>query len=405
MSEVKKWYESDDGRILFLCGAPRVGKTWLAEELCREKNVRLAKMSVRDTDIPCKDKQDVLLIDKVDVAEDRERLRRLILRLRCEEGLNGVRLILEGSIVDKILITECFVDEEYVKTLQIFPMNFQEYRNQLGKHYDYSEYELMEMYFITGGLPECVEYFCDSGDFTGTRAIQNRILEEICSGKATKYMEILVTVPKQLKEDKSFSYRQIKDSARGREYGQALSELEKNGIIYKAEQLAEAVESDKLNKKVYIYDIGLMGAVLNIDERAIMERGTVLKLYDGLLLKVFIVQEIYSVGLVRHGALYYWYRERGKAKLPIVLDIDNIEGLFPVIISGGHWYAKSVNSFADEHDIKRLYVVETEPAENEGARRGHSRLKQGIDIIRIKPWNIRVTVKELIKIINWHTSW
>lgn len=406
MQELRQWYEAEDGRILFLCGAPKVGKTWLIEELCRERSNNLVRVSVKDKGQgivrsrgDTSDGPDVLLLEDVDIDRERNRLRRIILRLRSEERFTYLKLVLEGCIVDKRAIAENFVDEEYIKLVRVFPMNFREYKQQMEKRYNYSELELMEMYLITGGLPQCVDYFYRYGDFTGTRAIQHYMLKQMYLGKASKYGAILKSVPIQLKTDNAgFKYRQIDRNAREREYGSILRNLEKRGILYRIEQLADEEDKGPKNFKIYIYDVGLAGAILNIDERAILDKNMMFGLYNELLIRVFIVQEIYSAGMIEECTIYYWHKPRGKARLSIVLSINGTDIFIPLIISGGRWYDKSVASFECQHNVGALYIIEVDVDGKYGSSRGHSKMMINKRMSRVKPWNIHEIFDDIIKV-------
>ena len=231
------------------------------------------------------------------------------------------------------------------------------------------------------------------------------MLKQMYLGKASKYRAILKSVPIQLKTDNAgFRYRQIAPNAREREYGSTLRNLEKGGIIYRIEQLADKEDIGSQNYKIYIYDVGLVGAILNIDERAILDRNMMLGLYDELLIRVFIVQEIYSAGMIEECTIHYWYKVRGKARLPIILNIKGTDILIPLVISGGRWYDRSVASFGCQHNIGKLYIIDVYEEVKYGLRRGHSKIMINNEALKVKPWNIHEIFNDIIKIIKSVTA-
>lgn len=402
MRELREWYASEDGSILFICGAPRVGKTWLIEELCKEKGVDYISLSVASMDTDKlmdgiagrindihRTETLVLIMYDIDSEIAIAEARRLILRCRETEHSVGIRIVLESSIVDKASYTKYFVDEEYVRYLRVYPLNFLEYRNVMTKKYDYADIELMKMYLMTGGLPECVRFFYKYGDFTGTRSVQKKILEYIYGQGNAKYREILESVPIQLKSDSSgFKYRQIHKNARKREYGDTLEHLEQNGLIYRIKRFGEEMAE---GFKLYMYDVGLVSAMADIDVRNIMNTEVLFRIYKELLVREFVVQELHAAGLARMCDIYYWAKARAKAKLPIILYIEESDMVVAVIFCHGNGHERSVHSFEELHKIDRLYKIWMDSEAFKGMDSGNSDLRL---------WDINKIPEEIINLIK-----
>ena len=341
MKELRKWYDSNDGRILFVCGAPKVGKSWLISELCRNKQAN-----------------NIFVVSDVDIYRNAEKLRRIILRLRADEKLSNARIIVESSVVDRIIIEQKIADEEYIKFIQVHPMSLHEYKNIMIRRYNYSDIELVKMYLIIGGLPQCVDYFYRYGDFTGTRNIQQTILEGICTSKDGRKRTILYSLPKQLQPNRTgFKYRQIKQNARQREYGESFQCLERKGIIYRIKYLELGNEIAKINYNVYIYDVGLMSLLTGVDERGVLENENIFMVYDNLLVKNYVIQELYAMNANAKYTINYWHKHRAKAKLPLILRGVGRNVTIPVILNVGKSYTRCIKSFAEQTDVEKICMI------------------------------------------------
>jgi len=94
--------------------------------------------------------------------------------------------------------------------------------------------ELLKIYLIVGGMPEAVNTYCDTHDFTQVRQTQQDILDGYQSdfakyasaNEAVKISAIWQSIPAQLSRDnKKFFFKVAKQGARAREYENALNWL------------------------------------------------------------------------------------------------------------------------------------------------------------------------------------
>lgn len=368
MEDLCEWYRSRDGRILFICGAPRVGKRWLIEELCRENNDTYMHLSAKDCiskmayanlyrqiKLKITGKTDILVIEDINTEYALRVVRKIILRIRTEMNLPDFRIIMVGTIVDKELLLKCFIDEEYVKVVRVFPMNFEEFKEALSGKYQYDDHSLMKMYLIIGGMPECVNYFLETGDFTGTRDIQRGILEQIYKRISKKEIELLHSIPMQLEsEGTSFTYRKIHCNAREREYGGVLEKLERQGIVYRLERYDNTSKAGMNNFKLYVYDVGLTGALKNISEHLLMDGDELFIICNELLVKTFVLQQLQISNMEKSCFVKYWHKPRAKAKLPFVFEIKECDEIIPIEIACGKRHDKSIMSFEKEYKVNKI---------------------------------------------------
>ncbi len=371
MEDILNWYRMKDGRILFICGAPKVGKTWLIGRVCRENNHKYIYLSAmeylskslgnkgcRNIKKVIMEGADTLVIADIDTEYALRTMRRIILKLRSEEELPDFMVIMEGTIIDREILLRQFVDEEYVRIMRVFPMSFEEFKEALLERYERDEHSILKTYLITGGLPECVDYFIQTGDFTGTRRMQRCILSELYKRISKKEKEILRAVSKQLESDStSFTYRDIKQNAREREYGKIVKALEDKGIVHKIYRYDFTNRCGKEDYKLYIYDVGLLGALMNIDERIIMEENDIYKVNNKLLVREFIIQQFQISDVQNTYSLKYWIKPRAKAKLPIIFQSKCTNEVIAAEIVCGRCHSRSIESFAKEYKLEYVFKL------------------------------------------------
>ena len=360
MSELREWYESDDGRILFLCGAPKVGKSWLIEELCRQTECRYDEVSVGQSlqSKGVRGDAEVLVIRDICNNIAMMRAKRLIMRMRLDEWTSRIKVVMEVGIIDKTWFLQHFVDEDYIRMVRVYPMNFMEYKSIMSKRYNCEDGELIRMYLLTGGLPGCVKYFFENGDFNGVRNIQRMVLQEICMREESRDREILESVPMQLMSSNiGFRYRQINKNARKRQYGQVLEYLEKKGVLYKISQYSEDNDSSENHFKLYLYDVGLLTLLGDMEVKNVLNINKAGEVQNGWLIKSFVVQEISSIRLQDICRVCYWIKHRAKARLPFIIHMPEENITIPMAVYDGKSYEKSIEAFAKLHKISKIYRI------------------------------------------------
>lgn len=351
MKELAKWYDSCDGRILFLAGAPRVGKSWLIDNLCREKQEKYIKISARHLTCTEAKSAGVVIITDVNDRQCLERAKRIILRIRSENRLKEFKFIIESRIVREEIYLKSFINENYVNFIRVYPLNIREFASEIAREKSVDMRDVMRLYLYVGGMPECVSGFLKTGSLASVRAIQNEILRYIkdnCCSKKSK--EILNAISLQVKKsDTSFTYRRLGVNAREREYGKDVNDLLSQGIICRLPRFEEK------GYRLFMYDVGLMAAMLDIEETLMIKEYDIYEIYDEALVQCFVLQEY--MGYKDKGfELLHWHRTRAKARLPFVIN-HNIKGIIILNLCAGVNYSRSVKSFCERYDIGRIYNI------------------------------------------------
>ncbi|HAH23973.1 MAG TPA: ATPase, partial [Prolixibacteraceae bacterium] len=144
--------------------------------------------------------------------------------------------------------------------------------------------QLLRQYYYVGGMPEAVLSFKMENDFKEVRVIQKRILsayEQDFSKHAPseivpRLRMLWNSIPAQLaKENKKFIYGAVKQGSRAKDYELALSWLIDCGLVHKVCRVSKPgiplkAYEDVAAFKLFIVDVGLLGAMGDIDVRTLI---------------------------------------------------------------------------------------------------------------------------------------
>ena len=302
------------------------------------------------------------------------------LKYFCEEA-NEYHIAGAGSLLGvKTIHTEGFPVGK-VNFLHLYPLNFFEFLSAFGEerlrlyleeltHFEpiaiplhEKLIELLKTYFYVGGMPEAVSEFSSNRDYSAVREIQLEILdayERDFSKHApqNQFMKILTIwqhVHKQLaKENKKFIFSVIKQSARGRDYEEAIQWLLEAGLIYKCYHLPTpklplTAYSDKNIYKIYLLDVGLLGAQTNLKPETVIKNNELFTEYKGALTENYVAQELKST---ERRDLYYW-TSSGTAEVDFI--VERAGDILPLEIKAGTSdKKKSLLSYANKYNPPAL---------------------------------------------------
>lgn len=237
-----------------------------------------------------------------------------------------------------------------VNLLDLYPLTFMEFLDAAGKpelrelietNKDFTPFpesfhiqltELLKQYYFTGGMPEAVNVYFDSGHFDEARHVQEEIIETYLLDfskhaqptDVIKISSIWRTIPSQLaKENKKFIYSGIQDNARAREYENAMQWLTDAGLIYKSlnistPKLPLSSYAENNYFKVFLLDIGLLGAMSGVTAAMIIKGNDIFTHFHGAFVENYVAQQL--VGKFK-GELFYW-TSSGKAEVDFLFADD-----------------------------------------------------------------------------------
>ncbi|MDO5130851.1 MAG: DUF4143 domain-containing protein, partial [Prevotellaceae bacterium] len=178
-------------------------------------------------------------------------------------------------------------EEEHIK---MFPMDFEEFlwamgeemlmpfikdcfesKKPMGQLMHRRAMDYFRLYMIVGGMPQAVEKYVETRDFSKVDKLKRRILDlyrsdisKYAKGYDTKVKSIFEEIPSQLqKHEKKFRLSALKEGARSRDYETAFFWLDDAMIINSCYNTTEPNVGLNLNKdtntmKCYMADTGLL---------------------------------------------------------------------------------------------------------------------------------------------------
>lgn len=211
-----------------------------------------------------------------------------------------------------------------VDLLDLYPLSFREFlcavdQESLAEALATNDYGIIDNfadkylfwlknYYYIGGMPAVVDYFREEKDYAGVREIQKDIVRQY-KGDFGKHVEskelprinmVWESIPMQLaKENKKFFFGQIKKGARSSEFEVAIQWLLDCGLVHKVYRVNEPnvplASYKSFNAyKLFMLDVGLLGAISELDAESILEGNEIFVEFKGALTEQYVLQQIIS---------------------------------------------------------------------------------------------------------------
>lgn len=394
IQQLKKWKQSNDRKPLIIRGARQVGKTWLMKEFGRleykdvvyvncEADPAVRNMFTGDFDTtriirglqiiagkPIEPNHTLIIIDEIQEAPGA-----LTSLKYFQENAPEYHVIAAGSLLGITLNRSGSFPVGKVEFLDLFPLSFVEFldaihetqladllRNpdwSLVASFNIKFTDRLRQYYYTGGMPEVVLQYSVSGDMNQVREIQKRILvsyEQDFSKHAPaeivpRIRMIWSGVPAQLaKENRKFIYGQIKAGARAKDFELALSWLIDCGLLYKVHNVSKPAlplkAYEELNTfKLFMLDIGLLGALTDLDARTLLEGNTVFTEFKGALTEQYVYQQLRTMNDL---PVYYWSAGNARSEVDFLLQHNG--QIIPLEVKAEeNLHAKSLRVFCEKY--------------------------------------------------------
>lgn len=357
MQELVKWKDRPNRKPLILKGARQVGKTWLMKEFGRlhfnkvayvtfYNNQRMKRVFDEDYDIQriimninIEAKIEVTPGDTLIIFDEIQEAPRALESLKyfCENAPEYA-VVAAGSLLGVAIHEGVSYPVGKVDTLELHPLSFREFleamnEESLSELIASKDYRLMsdcssryifwlKNYYYVGGMPEIVAYFAKHKDYQEVRRLQKSILSQYEDdfGKHAKSADLARirmvwnSIPMQLaKENKKFFFGQIKTGARMKDFEIAIEWLLDCGLITKVNRVNKPAMPlkayiDMAAFKLFLLDVGLLGAMSELDAESILEGSEIFVEFKGALTEQFVLQEAGSGNGVHAILLRYGQR-------------------------------------------------------------------------------------------------
>lgn len=394
LKQLTEWKSGKNRKPLIIQGARQVGKTWLMKEFGRleykntvyvsfDRNEHLKTAFSKSVEIPflisaleldsgIKIEPDNTLIIFDEIQECPEALTAL---KYFNENAPEYHIVAAGSLLGVAHHSGTGFPVGKVDFMTLYPLSFLEFLDAIGegrfrkiiedKNFtlissfaDKIIYILKHYYYI-GGMPEVVQNFIEEKDYNKVRTLQENIIisyehdfsKHASSTTSERIRALWNSIPSQLaKENKKFIYGAIKHGARAREYEEAVNWMRDSGLIYKINRISKPGLPIKAYEnleafKLYILDIGLLGALSNLSQKTIIEDNQIFTEFKGALTEQYVLQQLKNK---TNKQINYWTSRSNIAEIDFVLQVENL--IIPIEVKATtNLKAKSLAQYRKEY--------------------------------------------------------
>ncbi len=393
--ELKAWKENKRRKPLLLTGVRQCGKTYILKQFGEEEfsdvlyinfesSSKYAGIFEYDFDVNRIVKElELLQNQKIEpgytlvIFDEIQECPKAITSLKyfCE-NMRKLHIVCAGSLLGVALKSENIsFPVGKVNRMQMYPMTFKEFVQACGEeqylellkgwsvereipdvYFDRMK-RLLKEYYVIGGMPEVVQEWIESHDFSVVEEVQDEILagyaDDFSKHAPVKEIEkirmIWDSIPIQLaKENNKFVFSHVKKGKRAHELEAALQWLKNAGLITMLELVSDvqvplSAYADSTYFKVYMSDVGLLcrrsgftyETILFDDERFIN--------YKGALTENYVLNELRT----QYDNIFFW-RSGNTAEVDFVIEDRN--KVIPIEVKAAdRTQAKSYKQFCKKY--------------------------------------------------------
>ena len=398
IEDLKAWQKSLHRKPLIVRGARQVGKTELIKEFGRtqyqqtayvslDNNSRMAALFDGDFDVnrliqglKAETNVDIEPDNTLIVLDEIQEVPKALTALKyfCE-NTPQYHIIVAGSLLGVATHQGVSFPVGKVDYLELAPLSFREFLLALGEKHlvemitsPLVDQELLasfhdrlidyiKAYCYVGGMPEVVASYAEQRSWNEVRRIQDNILFDYANdfskhtpeaSFARRIEQVWRIIPSQLaKENAKFVFGMIRAGARAKEYELALAWLEEAGLVRRINRL-EAPRMPIMSYanasafKLYHLDVGLLAAMVRLDERVLLEGNQVFTEFRGSLAEQLALQELQVDGGLD---VCYWAMD-GQSRAEVEFIVQTGSQIVPVEVkSGTNLRAKSLAVYMNKY--------------------------------------------------------
>ncbi|MGM9759523.1 MAG: ATP-binding protein [Parabacteroides sp.] len=374
-NELLKWKDADNRKPLMLYGARQVGKTYIVSRFGEQefehfvyvncyKNRQVEILFEGDVDVdrillglsaiarqPIEAGKTLLFLDEI------QEIPPVVSALKyfCEKRPE-LHVVVAGSLLGVMNLRGESFPVGKVDILHLYPMTFMEFLRASGegaladilcaddtrlKEAFAERYiELLRHYYFTGGMPEAVSCFCRTKNVQEVRQIQRNILlayetdiSKHTGNELQRVRMVWQSVPEQLaRENKKFVYGAIRKGARAKDFEVAIQWLVDAGLVHKVCRVREAkiplrFYADANAFKLYLLDVGLLGAMVEAPASDILIGNQVFSEYKGAFTENYVLQQLIASDRI---PLFYYSKDNSTLEIDFVAQMGNRVVLIPI---------------------------------------------------------------------------
>ena len=408
-----RWLGASSRKPLVIRGARQVGKSTLVRQFAQNNGLNLFEvnlerhptlLSVFKTNDPdrimkeleflcgkgsIRTGKDLIFLDEIQAIPEALQSLRYFL-----EEYPQIPLIAAGSLLEFALAKHSFsMPVGRIQYLFLYPMSFEEVLEamsqddliallrtyQIGEDFPATAHtrllNLQRKYFLTGGMPEAVQRYIESGeDFTLVTDVHASITEtykddfaKYSSRSALQMIHrIFEYVPRGIGE--KFKYFRVSPDSHARDVRAALELLVKAQLIVKAfhtdgSGLPLGATVNEHIFKPYFLDCGLVNHMCGVTRISLEELQAMSFINSGKIAEQFIAQHLCSMNRASgFRTLTYWLREGRTANAEVDFLIQLDQSMVPVEVKAGKSGSlKSLLQFISQKKCNRAVRFDLNP--------------------------------------------
>lgn len=394
INQLVEWKNSYERKPLILLGARQVGKTYSLLDFGKQHYKHVAYINCDDNDqvaglfIQNFNMERVLLAiaaitgvpvvpgDTLIILDEIQELPRGLASLKyfCENAPE-YHVCVAGSLLGITLRHGESFPVGKVDIIKMFPMTFEEFLIARGKDLMAEQLhkkdwyvltslhltlvQMLREYYLVGGMPEVVKAYLKTNNPNTVRKIQNKILlayrndiAKHTSDEVSKRIGMVWnSMPSQLsKENKKFIYGVAKKGGRAKDFEVAIQWLIDAGLVIKVGRVSNPTMPLKIYEdlsafKLYLLDVGLLGAMAEIDPAALVLPND-MKEGKGMFTENFVCSHL-AASIER--SIFYYSKENSPLEIDFM--IQDGSRIVPIEVkSEENLKSKSLSSFLQQHD-------------------------------------------------------
>ncbi len=394
MKDLIAWEKKQNRKPLILQGARQVGKTWIMKEFGRQNykyvayvnmdhNAHMQESFEKDfdverilEDIGIETHTKIIPGETLIILDEVQEIPSALscLKYFCENAPEQ-HVIAAGSLLGVALHKGISYPVGKVNLLSMYPLSYREFLEAIGEEeiagyvdevtsdkndtFRAKYISCLKKYYYIGGMPEVVMTYIQEKDYNEVRTVQQEILK-LYENDFSKHIEnktqlertrmVWNSIPMQLaKENKKFFFGQIKKGARAADFEVAIQWLQDCGLIYKVFCVRKPgmplkAYADFSSYKLYMIDVGLLGAMSDLDAESLLEGNRVFTEFKGALAEQYVHQQIVST---TNYAPYYYSNEQSRNEIDFLIQVKS--DVIPIEVKAEeNLKSKSLKAYVDK---------------------------------------------------------
>jgi len=412
---LKKWKDEKRRYPLLVRGARQVGKSYSIKKFASEDFENLVEINFEqnpkykacfDTLNPEKIIESISILSNSDITpgktllflDEIQECPNAIVSLRYfYEQFPDLHVVGAGSLLEFALSQEDFkMPVGRIQYVYLKPLSFLEFLDAIGEEKIRNIIEnlsqdnlpskvihehilsFIRLYSIIGGMPAVIYEYINSKDIKRCLNVQTIIIQtyrddfgKYASRVKYKYLQkIFYGVPKMV--GRKFKYSNIDRDMQSRDLKEALTLLEKAGVVFRVKHTdgnglpLETQAKENIFKIVFL-DIGLMQNICGLSSDILLTSNEdFIKVNEGALVEQFVAQELLNYqDCYTQPSLYYWVREAKNSSAEVDYVIPCCSKAIPIEVkSGKTGTLKSIHLFLKKANLSVGVKISLLPYDN-----------------------------------------